>query len=538
MTTDSNSPNSLNPEPDLSGRQLGDYLLLHRLGRGGMAEVYLANQESLRRQVAFKVLKRELAGDQSYVRRFHHEAQAAAALVQANIVQIYEVGNIEGTHFIAQEYVKGHNLKQFLTRHGSVDLFLAISIMRQVASALLKAGEHGVIHRDIKPENIMLSPEGEVKVADFGLARIKNERQQTELTQVGITMGTPLYMSPEQVEGEAVDPRSDIYSFGITCYHMLAGRPPFEGETALAVAVQHLKKEAVPLQEFRPDLPQELCDIIHRMMAKAPEDRFASAADLLRELRGLDINENDETWAATLERLGATEAQSLANTRVEATQHLHDVMKARQSGSGRNVVPRIIAGVTAMLLCLLTGVLYSMLSPPTDLLEISPDELIQVPQQESVLEQYRYAFKFDKERFWKAVGEYYPPQGGAGEKKARYYGRLADARLGELYLREQDWDAAEKIYLRLSEVEETEVRFRIFGLVGLTVVYYRQWDADRDGQSQKKSMALQQLEKIVEIVGPTNDNQTSGVWRHLNQTTLKDEFGDIFSSLTDLAADE
>src|SRR5262245_53658712 len=246
------------PDPDLSGRRLGDYQLLRRLGRGGMAEVYLAEQLSLKRQVAFKVLKGSLAGDDAYIRRFHHEAQAAAKLVHANIVQIHEVGCIDGIHYIAQEYVSGQNVKQLLARRGQgLEPALTVSILRQVAAALHKASEQGIIHRDIKPENIMLAQSGEVKVADFGLARVASQ-EAMNLTQVGITMGTPLYMSPEQVEGKPVDPRSDIYSLGVTCYQMLAGHTPFDGDTALAIAVQHLKNEPKRLEELRPDLPPAL----------------------------------------------------------------------------------------------------------------------------------------------------------------------------------------------------------------------------------------------------------------------------------------
>jgi serine/threonine-protein kinase len=158
------------PEPDLVGRRLGDYQILRRLGRGGMAEVYLAEQLSLRRQVAIKVLRSNLAKDEAYDRRFHHEAQAAAKLVHANIVAIHEVGNIDGWHYIAQEYVPGQNLKQLLTRLGrGLDAPQAANILRQVASALHKAGEQNITHRDIKPENIMITAAGEVKVADFGL---------------------------------------------------------------------------------------------------------------------------------------------------------------------------------------------------------------------------------------------------------------------------------------------------------------------------------------------------------------------------------
>ena len=243
------SPFPLPPSPfrlaeaDLSGRQLGDFHLLRRLGRGAMADVYLAEQGRLKRRVAVKILKPELAGDRTYLQRFQLEAQAAASLVHANIVQIYEVGCVDQLHYIAQEYVQGQNLREYIARHGPPDLPHALSIMRQVAAALAKAAEQGVVHRDIKPENIMLTAGGEVKVADFGLARLTREGAANDLTQVGITLGTPLYMSPEQVEGKPLDPRSDIYSFGVTCYHMLSGVPPFRGETALGVAVQHLKKQ-------------------------------------------------------------------------------------------------------------------------------------------------------------------------------------------------------------------------------------------------------------------------------------------------------
>src|SRR5436853_6183095 len=209
LTTGGTSSGSSGLDLDLSGRQLGDYRLLRRLGRGAMADVYLAEQGSLRRQVAFKALKRELAADSTYVRRFHNEAQAAAALVQANIVQIYEVGCIEDFHYIAQEYVEGQNLSQYIGRHGTPDVKLALAVMRQVTAALCKSAERGIVHRDIKPENIMLARSGEVKVADFGLARIGRGEESVKLTQVGITMGTPLYMSPEQVEGRSLAPRGD-----------------------------------------------------------------------------------------------------------------------------------------------------------------------------------------------------------------------------------------------------------------------------------------------------------------------------------------
>ena len=243
---------------DLVGKKLKDFYVLRRLGRGAMAEVYLAQQLSLGRQVALKVLNAELARDPNYVRRFHHEARAAAALVHGGIVQIYEVGQDDGVHYIAQEYVAGRNLGEVIRSRGSLPPQLALDILRQVAAALHKASSEGIVHRDIKPENIMLARSGEVKVADFGLARVQGDGGGANLTQVGVTMGTPLYMSPEQIEGRELDSRSDIYSLGVTAYHMLAGEPPFTGDSPLAVAVQHLNQPATPLASRRPDVPPRL----------------------------------------------------------------------------------------------------------------------------------------------------------------------------------------------------------------------------------------------------------------------------------------
>jgi tRNA A-37 threonylcarbamoyl transferase component Bud32 len=308
---------------DLSGRQFDDFYLLRRLAQGAMAEVYLAEQRSLRRQVAFKVLKSELAKDESYVKRFHNEAHAAASLVHANIVQIYAVGCADNIHYIAQEYVQGQNLSEWMNRRGPPEVALAVKIMRQVAAALQKAAERGIVHRDIKPENIMIARTGEVKVADFGLAR-NSDGASNALTQVGVTMGTPLYMSPEQVEGRPLDPRSDLYSFGVTCYEMLAGHTPFRGDSALAIAVQHLKTQPDRLENIRTDLPPALCRIVHKLLAKDPQGRYASARDLLHDLRMLQLPGETE-WQDD-DELPPEEREALA-TIGAATQHLAAVMR-------------------------------------------------------------------------------------------------------------------------------------------------------------------------------------------------------------------
>jgi serine/threonine-protein kinase len=270
---------------DLTGRRLDDFELIRRLGQGGMGQVYLAEQVSLKRRVALKVLRPDLAENPNALQRFRAEAEAVARATHANIVQVYAAGVADGIPYIALEYVEGRNLREYLLRKGPPEPPLALSIMRQVCSALQRAGEMGIIHRDIKPDNILLTRRGEVKVTDFGLSRILvGDQPALNLTQSGMTLGTPLYMSPEQVEGKPLDIRSDIYSFGVTCYHMLAGQPPFLGSTAFEVALQHVRQAPTPLNEIRPDLPIGFCAVVHKMMAKDPTDRYQTGAEALRDL--------------------------------------------------------------------------------------------------------------------------------------------------------------------------------------------------------------------------------------------------------------
>ncbi len=283
-------PPAPDPNEDLTGKNLGDYKILRRIGQGGMGQVYLAEQISLKRKVALKILKPALAANKNALDRFQLEAESVAKVTHANIVQVYAIGDVGGIYFMALEFVEGRNLREFLEKKGTPEVLLGLSIMRQVAAALQRASEFGVIHRDIKPENILLTRKGEAKVADFGLARVLSESENPapHLTQSNVTMGTPLYMSPEQVEGKkAIDHRTDIYSFGVTCYHMFAGHPPFRGTAPFEVAVQHVQKEPQPLGEIRPDLPAELCGIIHKMMAKAPEARYQMGREIVREVAWL-----------------------------------------------------------------------------------------------------------------------------------------------------------------------------------------------------------------------------------------------------------
>jgi eukaryotic-like serine/threonine-protein kinase len=482
MTSDPSSVADAKAEPDLSGRRLGDYQFLRRLGRGGMAEVYLAEQLSLRRQVAIKVLRQNLASDESYVRRFHHEAQAAAKLVHASIVTIHEVGCIDGWHYIAQEYVAGQNLKQLLSRLGrGLDAAQAVTILRQVAAALGKAAEQNITHRDIKPENIMLASSGEVKVADFGLARVAQGGEALNLTQVGITMGTPLYMSPEQVEGKDVDPRSDLYSLGVTSYHMLAGRPPFDGETALAVAVQHLKTEPPRLELARPDLPEGLCRVVHKLLAKQPRDRYQKAVDLLKDLRTIQVPGLEADWAADLPSWGSGDGTTTPEGRLAATQQLSRIMRV-DAGLSQGTwtaghYALVLTGLT--LLGVGTGSAAAWFARPKPLLEASATSS-KIPRMNSAEEQFFFAKMAtrDHEEAWLAVAAYFPPDESPLNKR---YARLATKGLANFYLSNNRLLEARKRYEELAGIdlksEPNEKPLHVAGLAGCSIVAYRLEDA-------------------------------------------------------------
>jgi eukaryotic-like serine/threonine-protein kinase len=486
---------------DLSGRQLGDYRLLRRLGRGAMADVYLAEQGSLRRQVAFKALKRELAADSTYVRRFHNEAQAAAALVQANIVQIYEVGCIEGWHYIAQEYVEGQNLSQFITRNGTPDVKLALTVMRQVAAALCKSAERGIVHRNIKPENIMLGRSGEVKVADFGLARVGVGEDVVKLTQVGITMGTPLYMSPEQVEGRPLDPRSDIYSLGVTCFHMLAGRPPFRGDTALSVALQHVRKQPERLENLRPDLPAAVCRIVHKMLAKDSGERFQSPRELLKELRALQIEGVDLQWPAEMDEFNSVETAALGNSRWAATQRLQTLMD--ESTARLNSRRWIAVLASAIIASLLVGAGVAWGMRDRFLLDLPRSTLGDIPKMDSAERQLQYAVWLPpNEPAWKeaallSVEQYFP-----ADKKSIMYAKQG---LAKLYLANLgETDRAIPLFVELATWTDMDPDFeksaRVFGLVGESFAYLREkGNAEKREENGKKSVQL--LSEVAEICG-------------------------------------
>jgi Tol biopolymer transport system component/serine/threonine protein kinase len=276
------------------GKQFGRYLVLNRLGHGGMGEVFLAEDTSLGRKVALKLLRRDFTSNEERLRRFQQEARAASGLNHPNILTIHEIGHDGPLQFMASEYVEGETLRQHISR-ARMTLAQALDVAIQVASALAAAHQAGIIHRDIKPENIMLRNDGYVKVLDFGLAKLIDPKTihtaaptlpQVE-TEQGVVMGTFSYMSPEQARGLAVDTRTDIWSLGVMLYEMLAGRQPFEGETASDVMSLILQKEPLPLVHAWPEVPAELERIVRKALHKDKEERYQTVKDLQIDLKNL-----------------------------------------------------------------------------------------------------------------------------------------------------------------------------------------------------------------------------------------------------------
>ncbi|MCL5445121.1 MAG: Stk1 family PASTA domain-containing Ser/Thr kinase [Acidimicrobiales bacterium] len=286
------------------------YELTHLIARGGMAQVYRARDRLLDRPVALKVLFPELSVDRAFVERFRREAQAAANLSHPNIVPVFDWGEDGGTYFIVMEFVDGNPLSALLRNAGSLPPDKAADIASHVASALAYAHRHGVVHRDVKPGNVLITSDGLVKVTDFGIARAINTEES--LTQTGAVMGTAAYFSPEQAEGIGVDFKSDIYSLGVVLFEMVTGRPPYLGDTPVAVASKHVRDHPPMPRDLNPAVPVALQSVILKAMEKSPDMRYSTAeemrSDLLRFLEGRPVIAEDTAATQTLAALGATQA--------------------------------------------------------------------------------------------------------------------------------------------------------------------------------------------------------------------------------------
>jgi len=466
------------PPIDLTGRTLGDFQVLRKLGQGGMGQVYLARQLSLKREIALKILRNELSENVTALKRFQAEAEAIARISHPNIVQVFAIGESEGIRYMALEYVEGRNLRDFLERKGPPELPVTLAIMRQVAAALQRANELGLVHRDIKPENILLNRKVEVKVADFGLSRyFAGEGKPNSITQSGMTLGTPLYMSPEQVQGKPVDHRCDLYSFGVTCYHLLAGEPPYRGANAFDVAVQHVQSQPEPLENLRPDLPPDLLALVRKLMEKKVEDRYQSAKEVLRDL--VKIQKGIASGLANSTTVSST------NTTQQGPMNLQVTLSGSTVG-GVNLVPatsgqsipvpllvpdgnrwpwRILGMLALAAVVFLGWFLYGLLHPlPVEqgvaAQQGLPDE--RIPRVVSAHEQQL------KELF-------------KNKQPSPEHTKIG-VKLGLLYLNDRRWDEAEALFKELEAIRypvikgNTDIPFpaAVVGKLGLAIVLAHQ----------------------------------------------------------------
>ena len=275
------------------GQKINDrYEVIRSIGEGGMANVYLAYDTILDRNVAVKVLRGDLSGDEKFVRRFQREALSASSLAHPNIVEMYDVGEDNGVYFIVMEYIEGKTLKQLLKKRGTLTLSESIDIMLQLTDGMAHAHDSYIIHRDLKPQNIMIKDDGQIKITDFGIAMALNA---TQLTQTNSVMGSVHYLPPEQASGKRCTTKSDIYSMGIIFYELLSGSLPFKGENAVEIALKHMRDPLPSLREDNSAIPQSVENIIRRATAKNPKNRYENAKemhdDLLRALDDDRINE-------------------------------------------------------------------------------------------------------------------------------------------------------------------------------------------------------------------------------------------------------
>ena len=278
---------------DFDGKEIGNYKIISQIGKGGMGTVYLARDKILDRQIAIKFLVQKFSHNKERLRRFMMEAKTASGLNHPNIITIHEIAEIDNHHYIATEFIEGETLRKRL-KSKPLKLLTGVEIAIQIASALNVAHEAGIIHRDIKPDNIMIRPDGLVKILDFGIAKLseqkidfdsKDESTIKAMTKPGVIIGTANYMSPEQARGKKVDAQTDIFSLGIVLYLMFTGKLPFEGETPSDIIASLLKETPKPLDEYNEEFPKELKKIVEKALEKEKENRYKTSAEILKSLK-------------------------------------------------------------------------------------------------------------------------------------------------------------------------------------------------------------------------------------------------------------
>ncbi len=326
---------------------LGDrYQLLEPIGRGGMATIYRGRDTHMEKTVAIKVLREVYSTDPKFVTRFQREAKAASALQHPNIVQVYDYGHTDGSYFIVMELIEGTDLRRYLKARGVLTIDRAIIIAHDVALGLGAAHRRGIVHRDVKPQNVLVGRDGSIKLTDFGIAMIYNSSQTERLTTTGMTLGTVQYYAPEQAQGEIVNPAADIYALGIVMYEMLTGRTPFDGDTPVAVAMQHIQDIPVPPSQLNPGIPPALEEIILRCLEKVPEMRYRDGSVLARALELLGEEEMGENVPGVLP---ASNTNGLANSGPQKQIPPRPAAGNTRGAAGAGAPPRAVSSPSNMI---------------------------------------------------------------------------------------------------------------------------------------------------------------------------------------------
>jgi len=390
------------------------YELIEKIAEGGMARVYRGRDLLLKRTVAIKILKDQMTGDAAFIRRFEREAQSAAALSHPHIVNIYDVGEQDGTYFMVMEYVDGSNLKQHIREKGRLSVHEAVRISRQIAEALEEAHKAGVVHRDIKPQNILFSRDGKVKVADFGIAIAGDGATVTVGDEI---IGTVQYIAPEQARGEIAGKQSDLYSLGIVFYEMVTGKVPFTGESPVAVAMKHIQEQIVPPGRLVSDLPEQLEQVIMKAVEKDAANRYNTADEFLEDLFYAE-NRGEPRVAPKRNYVDNTDYED------EEDVVLRPTPSSPLKKQGKRVSPRLVKALAGVVLLLalvaaLVGggwhVVNNMLVPPEvavpDVRNLTQNEAVEVLRDANLVPSTEVSYIYDDQIDVGHVVKTDPPEG-------------------------------------------------------------------------------------------------------------------------------
>ena len=382
------------------GQKINDrYEIIKTIGEGGMANVYLANDTILDRKVAIKVLRGDLSNDEKFIRRFKREALSVSNLSHPNIVEVYDVGEEDGNYYIVMEYIEGKTLKQLLQKRGALTLTEVIDIMSQLTDGLAHAHEAYIIHRDIKPQNIMIEDNGRIKITDFGIAMALNS---TQLTQTNSVMGSVHYLPPEQANGKGATVKSDIYSLGILMYELLTGSVPFKGDTAVEIALKHMKEKMPSIRKQNPTIPQSVENIILRATAKNPKNRYDTVREMHSDLQTAlqrdnekrivyEYPENDLEETKVIAPVPKEPKKSVVDKPLDKEEETEDDSVLGEKND-KNKLPIILAAVLLIFLIVL-AVVYLLISNQ-DVKEVSVPNVVGLTTEEAIKEIEKKGLKY------------------------------------------------------------------------------------------------------------------------------------------------